>query len=169
MVRMGSPVRDPWMARGQVSTGQHFGCCQQSVSTTPSPRNAWHRVTSADLVAELQRCAAGHGVGEHREGAALASHGRSRWFEPNHAHSEREDQPWLDLSTLLVSGVHDAASVWHNSRQQGGHMGPASASDGVPSTAGTGGYWRATMGHSVPAAWELAWAKTARRVTPSGL
>jgi hypothetical protein len=26
------------------------------------------------------------GVGGHRMAAALASHGRSRWFEPNHAH-----------------------------------------------------------------------------------
>ena len=41
------------------------------------------RLVSAD---ELGRCGAKHGAGEQRVGAALASHGRSRWFEPNHAH-----------------------------------------------------------------------------------
>ena len=64
----------------------HFGRCQQSVSTLPPPRSAWYHVTSIDLRAKLRRCAEGRGVEEHREGAALASHGRSRWFEPNHAH-----------------------------------------------------------------------------------
>ena len=62
--------------------------CQQSVSTAPSPRYAPHRVASATLPGELRRCGAGHGAGGRRVGAALASHGRSRWFEPNHAHPD---------------------------------------------------------------------------------
>jgi hypothetical protein len=52
------------------------------------PRHATCSTTRplVTMTVELQRCLATHGGGEVQKVAALPSHGRSRWFEPNHAH-----------------------------------------------------------------------------------
>jgi hypothetical protein len=55
-------------------------------------------------VVDLDGCGATRGVAEVRVGAALPSHGRSRWFEPNHAHSPGRRGQW-DWPTGRVDDV----------------------------------------------------------------
>jgi hypothetical protein len=77
--------RGPFLAPGQfqLRLPERFRprLCQQSVSTSPSPRYAPHCVASPTLPGELRRCGAEHGEERPCVGAALCSHGRGHRVE----------------------------------------------------------------------------------------